>query len=445
MKKLLSFLLVITLITCGLAIPVNATAKSVYRDGAVFVVTHHNPKYPTDGVSEQERNDNHVLATGELCEKITSLTYAEILMFDINTLYVGLPYDAVDKVAELDTVDSVVPYVQTAVSTKAPQDKISTDLAKIIEESSPDDILEGLTVILSYNAMVYYGFCEEDFDDPQDYLVAKRAANKEYHTKMNQQIFEQIQKEVDIISSNTSVYYYSPFIIVDIKVSEIEKLSKLPQVNGFYEPQPEEPWDDPSEPPLPTDTKYKYKQKFNSFIDFPEYIADIHGGDNFAKYYDYDELYEHMDDSSNVDWALITAKVNLFDPWEVVGAIKIGNRAIKWWLPGVSGHGFGLFVYDAEQDTFYDIDRVDVDDYEGLVDAFEQLQLGDMVGDVDMDKTISIMDATAIQMYLSNLLDYNPSDNAYEYVHILGDVDDDGEMSILDATALQMKLALLEN
>ena len=139
MKKLLSFILVVILIFSSFSVCVTATAQMVPREGEVFVVKHKNPLYPTSGVTEKEKKDNHVTATSLLCQQIEAITYAEIIMFDIDTLYVGLPYDAVDKVRALDTVVSVSPYTKSFCSSKAPKDKIDPELTKIIEESSVDD------------------------------------------------------------------------------------------------------------------------------------------------------------------------------------------------------------------------------------------------------------------------------------------------------------------
>lgn len=444
MKKLLSFVLAVILVISSFSMVANATVQDVYRDGEVFVVTHKNPLYPTSGVTEQERNKNHVAATGLLCEQIEAITYAEVLMFNIDTLYVGLPYDAVDKIRALDTVISVEPYSKAICSSKTPQEKIDPQLKELIDTSSPDDVLKGVTADFAYSSLVYYGFCKEDFQTSQEYIEAKRAVDKEYHTKMNTQIFEDIQKDVDAQLLYHSIF--GNFVVLEIKVSEIEKLSQMPQVSGIYAPQREEPTDEPTSSP---DSQFKYLEKFKQWIRFPQYDESkdsIEG--TFGKFYDYDELYEYKDESENVQWALITVKVDLFDPWDVVDTVKIGNRIIKWWRPGAALCGFTYVIYDAKQDTFIDLSLFkegilkgyDVDSYEGLADVFDKLNIGGVIGDVDMDNEVSIMDATEIQMYLSDLKEYVPYINAYEYIGALADVDNDKQMTVMDATALQKKL-----
>ena len=61
------------------------------------------------------------------------------------------------------------------------------------------------------------------------------------------------------------------------------------------------------------------------------------------------------------------------------------------------------------------------------------------IGDTDGDSSISVLDATAIQMYIAQLSEL--SDDGYE----LADVDFDDEVSVLDATAIQMFIAQLSD
>lgn len=436
--KILCVMVTITLLIGSFAIQTGAVVD-VRRDGAVFEVIHYNPEFPTSGVSEEELISNHVEATSILCEKITQITYAEILWFDINKLIVGLPYESVDEVANLDTVSSITLYEDTAISTKAPQDKLDTSIIEAMKTNPIDRVLNGVCVVLSYNAAVYYGFSEEDFADPQDYLIAKRKTNEIYHTQLNQKYFEEISEQVNAELSSMSKY--TPYIFLNISIAEIEKLAQLPQVSSIGY-QSEEPYDEPTETP---DSTYKYKDKFNSFYKLTEYNCENPAIDEFYRTYsDYEELYEHSDENNNIDWALITAKVNApSNPWEVVGVMKIGNKAIKWWQPGAGQHPFALFVYNADEEQFYDIEQIDLSEYDDLSKTIEDLSLGHTIGDVDMDSYISVMDATAIQMYLANMLDCKPYINPYEYIHMLGDFDNDNEMSVIDATKIQFMLAKL--
>ncbi len=442
---LLAFIIILSLLLSSVVMTGATTAEDVRRDGEVFVVTHYNPKYPTTGVSEEERNRNHVMATGELCQAIEDITYAEVNIFEIDTLYVGLPYDAVEKVKALDTVISVEPYSQSIGSSKAPEEKIDTKLSELIDKSSPDDVIKGVMITLSYEKMVYYGFNEMDFSDPQDYIVAKRAVDKEYHTKINTQLFEEIDKEVDMELLSKSLF--AGWIIVEIKASEIEKLSQMPQVSGIYPPEPEAPDDAPDATPTenPTESpeqKFKYEEKLQDYIGLPKYDPNKHEG-TFGTYSDYDELYEYSDEATGeVDWVLITAKCDMTNPWSVLKTKRMGDRVLSWWTYGAAFLPYSLGLYDAKEDKFKDIGVVKADDYEGLVEAIEELKLGYELGDTDLDSQVTVLDATRIQMYVADILKSN--NPQFQLVSGVSDMDDDGEVTVLDATAVQLKIAKIE-
>ncbi|MBQ8058139.1 MAG: dockerin type I repeat-containing protein [Ruminococcus sp.] len=59
----------------------------------------------------------------------------------------------------------------------------------------------------------------------------------------------------------------------------------------------------------------------------------------------------------------------------------------------------------------------------------------DILGDVNNDGVVSIIDATQIQCYLVDLTDADEIDVS------LADVDGDGDITIMDATAIQLYLA----
>lgn len=424
-KSIITVLLVAVLLINSVAITSATQVNEVYRDGAIFEVKHYDPMYPTDGVSEEKRNENHVLATGKLCEAITSITYAEILMFDINILYVGLPYDSVEMVEQIDTVLEVN-QVRDKVCDLSPEEKIEDQLSEIIETSNPDDSIE-IQLSLSYNTLVYYGFCEEDFSEIDDYISAQRATFTQHFTSKNQKIFDEISKcaDVKLIKNSKSV----PSIIVETKVSEISKIAECGQVKNIKALKDEEPSNPPIEV-MPTDStpkEYKYKEKFESSI-------------TISDYRDYDELYEHINENTGeVEWALITAKINMFLPWDVLETHRIGNRVIAWWDYGVSDFPFALAVYDAKDDDFYGIETVNPEDYSDFVSVIEELKLGYEIGDVDKDGRVSVLDATWVQMYVADLI---KEDSVFlQYQFGIGDMVSDGELTILDATAIQQKVA----
>lgn len=61
------------------------------------------------------------------------------------------------------------------------------------------------------------------------------------------------------------------------------------------------------------------------------------------------------------------------------------------------------------------------------------------IGDVDTDKTVTISDATAIQLFVADLY---PFSNVSKK---LADVDNDNSVTVMDSTMIQMFLAKLIN
>ena len=60
-----------------------------------------------------------------------------------------------------------------------------------------------------------------------------------------------------------------------------------------------------------------------------------------------------------------------------------------------------------------------------------------LIGDVDEDGKVSVLDATLIQQFVASIV------NNSGLCEKLADLDDDGYISILDATAIQLNVAKL--
>ena len=72
-----------------------------------------------------------------------------------------------------------------------------------------------------------------------------------------------------------------------------------------------------------------------------------------------------------------------------------------------------------------------------VIKAIADIRL--IMGDVDFDGELTILDVTAIQRYLADL------DKFSDYQKKIGDYDADGEVTILDCTKIQRVLAGLED
>ena len=153
----------------------------------------------------------------------------------------------------------------------------------------------------------------------------------------------------------------------------------------------------------------------------------------------YQELFCHDytpdDKEYGCDWALAEASyatiVATAENWKVVGGrlLYAGGLFQK-------PFEFNIGIYDAEQDRFFDITEIDFDDYPGLYEVWQQLDIGELTdyeqpGDADGDRDVTILDATVIQRGIADLKSRN------DIVATGADTDGDGEMTVLDATRIQ--------
>lgn len=160
--------------------------------------------------------------------------------------------------------------------------------------------------------------------------------------------------------------------------------------------------------------------------------------------YNYSELYYHSDSDSNVDWVLITGEdaVVVSEPLYQI----IGNRVVIE-TQQIVPFGFGVGVYDVKQDTCKPIYSDMLAQYDGLEEAFNNYGKGRLLGDLNGDNNISVLDVTILQRCMANIQDFpeddtiNLHDLSYSSMQkYYSDFNRDGERNVLDATAIQRYL-----
>lgn len=206
--------------------------------------------------------------------------------------------------------------------------------------------------------------------------------------------------------------------------------------------------EEPTEPNTPTEPAQGelYKERLKESYNLYDYDGESYS--NGLMYYK--ELYYHHDRSGEIDWALINCYCNMCSPAELYTVI--GNRLIhqgSWESPFRSGFG----VYDVRNERFLDAESdaaSRLDGFMKMIDEFNftgrTVETYGLIGDLDKDDEISVIDVTIIQRCEANIREY-PADDAF-YIsddffakeHYYSDFDRDGERSILDATKLQRYL-----
>ena len=186
-------------------------------------------------------------------------------------------------------------------------------------------------------------------------------------------------------------------------------------------------------------------------------------GENYKDYSAsvfYEEFYEYYSESNNTDtpdWIFGKGYTEMETSYSkgVFGEYLIyGDYCYPYLL--------GFFVYDPNENVFYDIQQAWEMKFENLSYAFEEYIRNNKkydvekrciyrIGDSDTDCELTIMDATYIQRALAQLEEFGALDTyigAFQHygkkLNYISDYDFDGTITVFDATAIQMKLAKVE-
>lgn len=186
-------------------------------------------------------------------------------------------------------------------------------------------------------------------------------------------------------------------------------------------------------------------------------------GENYEDYLApvfYEELYEYYSESNHTDtpdWIFGKGYTDMEASYSK-GVFKeyliYGDYCYPYLL--------GFFVYDPDENTFYDIEQAWDMNFENLNYAFEEYIKNNQednvemrciyrIGDSDADCELTVMDATYIQRALAQLEEFSVLDTyigAFQHygkeLNYISDYDFDGSITVMDATAIQMKLAKVE-
>ncbi len=453
MKKAIAVLLTLLITLSCLTLAVSATAVTEKIDPAVFEhianadddgmvveIHHHNDAYPTEGVSEQEAVENDRKAQHELFEQLREIGYFEIGAFSIGKINIGLPYESIEKVAALPNVDSVT--MPEEGSTAPAEAKLDSVLKEKLSGMSDDSEID-LVIWLAYTDCAYIGMSEPGDDATHEevdaYLTLMRGKRKAYTSAKNKEYTERIAAAVEGVEITPMTL--TPMVFIHTTAGKVLDVAALPEVGSVYYEASTEPLDPPTEDPMTVSEKFEkwmYEKKKAVKCNDDE---TPHYGER-SEYRNYEELY------TGRGWTLIHAEFYGFflQPWEVVASIVFGDRVLSWRAPGVEDYAY--YVYDAMSDTFYPIENVCTDAYDGLLEAMSQLRIGRPVGDADGDKDLTVLDATLIQRSLAEL-DKLPEEDVYTemtgtspwYSTAYADADSDGEITVMDATRIQNRIA----
>ena len=311
---------------------------------------------------------------------------------------------------------------------------------------------------LKYQAYIKAGLSfddaiNKDMEKMNRYIIARRHILFELQENECREVVGQIgipDERVKEISGLVVIAYMTK--------SELEAAAKLRKVETIlFDEYEEEPTEAPTEASAEIMEGELYLDKFKKQSGF----------DNEAKWYGdeaddllvYRELYYHKDDNGETDWALIYASSEVFPCYPGGLYTVVGNRVYKQEDSYYSPFGINYGVYDVKKDRFFDVLNMNKADYPGFGRAFDRYatmgrktsypnETGRLIGDMDGDYELTIIDATLIQRCEVRMRDW-PEDDLIDpdgYYNDIADIapltyysdfDRDGERDSVDATKLQ--------
>lgn len=265
------------------------------------------------------------------------------------------------------------------------------------------------------------------------YIVARRAIECAMEDLAREQFIEKHHIPGDCIN-----YHLALSINADLTKAQIEQLATYSEVDCmYYDDSTDIEFTHPTEAltAAPTEaasseSPYLYQARFE----------ELYGSG--YDWFDYRELYYHTDKNGKTDWALIYAFIPAAEPIELVTIV--GNRVLR---PGTKYMPFSARygIYDVMEDKFIDAGSAAAENYVGFLKVFDKIDDGSLIGDLDRDGKLTIIDATIIQRCETGIRDY-PDDDVFSLTFEWGkaryysDFDRDGKRSILDVTRLQRYL-----
>lgn len=229
-----------------------------------------------------------------------------------------------------------------------------------------------------------------------------------------------------------------PCVIANLTKNQINEIAADPKVESLYLGGVI-----PTLAPTEAVEGELFIEKFKEQTRYYEY-AGMYGSPEFATL-SYKELYYHTDADGNPDWALVYANSNVYGEGPMPLYTVIGNRVFtqySYYSPFDTDYG----VYDMKQDKFIDARDAKDSDYPDFKRVFDQYaKKGRLLGDLDGDNELTIIDATLIQRCDARMRDWPEDDlidpkgqfSYYDPLTYYSDFDRSGDRDIVDATALQ--------
>lgn len=296
---------------------------------------------------------------------------------------------------------------------------------------------EGMGAELLFYEELYYskdnnGDVEWAFIHAQTNMVCPEIVDRDFHG-------------VHVQQANIYVPFQFGYGVYDVKEDRFYDLTTVSYYNQTHDtPKYEYAFD-------LFKTYYKPENTGNRYDDsFVNWSVSKYGENCLSDGYSYKELYTHYN-GGEPDWVFVEAHFFHPEP-DLETYVHIGGAGGRTIFGSTIGSPFltGYGVYDVKDGEFYGFEQFadndcsfftvvnklpfDCTKYDGLLDALANLNIGEITGDANNDKSMDILDAAQIQKASSEKIKLDKDSEA------LGDVNSDYKTDVLDASIIQMAL-----
>ncbi|MBQ6625687.1 MAG: dockerin type I repeat-containing protein [Ruminococcus sp.] len=279
-------------------------------------------------------------------------------------------------------------------------------------------------------ALIEIGLEGEEPDTLQEMDEFNKARTRliaEFYEAENQAVIDKIgvgKENVILCSSLTSSLILTLTKTQVYEVAQMEEVASIdyydttvwdPPIGGGDSDDP----DIPDYPPIPEDPEDEYIEIFVDRYGSPDFVLEY--GKNFeceSPWILFLPASNQTTDNLNPDPAYqyyvngdyVISAVDKFDPFKTE-----------------------YVVYSVADNEFIDLAEADFDKFEGLRDRALKINIVNLVGDLDDDDAVTVLDATKTQMILAKI---DKLKNFY-----VADFNRDDKLSVFDATAIQKAIA----
>ena len=405
---------------CGYigGLPLNMTLDEVYAYKAAYnrIVSEQEATVANSFVEKLGIAEEDIVYAGNHPYVIATLSKEQINEADTYA-----------EVESLSYVDSV------AVDPSTDNTKIGETLQQLMKEAPDDEKLEVHIWLLCNidkaearrQAMKECGYIGGlPLNMTLDEMYAYKAAYNRIVSEQEAAVANSFVEKLGIVEEDIVYLGKHPYVVAALTKDQINEADTFAEVESID--YIDSPVTEPSD--VKSDSVNIYEDKVKEIYPF---------------LYNYSEVYYHSGNNGEVDWVLITGEEGAVFPEPLYQVV--GNRVIIQ-EQQIAPFGFGMAVYSVAQNKVSPIYDGMLSEYDGLEEAFNEYGCGRLIGDLDDDNEISVIDVTFLQRCDIHIREYPAGDLIQPYGEVDGalkyysDFNRDGERDIMDVTCIQRYL-----